>query len=232
MTRKQAWVLAWTSLGSFMVVLDLLVVATALTAIRRDLGASLKELESVVNAYTLSFAVLIMTAAALGDRFGRRRLYAGGLGLFALASAGCALAPSAGALIAARAVQGAGAATVMPLALALLNAAFSARFVALLSEDAVLSMPPWRLWYAGGEAIGVFFTRVNAPAGHGPPPFRLGVPTAANRQRAGAMYMRRPDGGFQAHAIHLLTLQGGAISGLTVFRDPRLFTAFGLPDVR
>src|SRR5262245_13253428 len=123
-TGKRAWVLALASLGSFMVILDLLVVATALTSIRRDLGASLEELEWVVNAYTLSFAVLIMTAAALGDRFGRRRLYAGGLGLFAVASVGCALAPNAGALIAARAVQGAGAATVMPLALALLNTAF------------------------------------------------------------------------------------------------------------
>ncbi|MBO0689525.1 MAG: DHA2 family efflux MFS transporter permease subunit [Candidatus Dormibacteraeota bacterium] len=120
----QAWVLALTSLGSFMVVLDLLVVATALTAIRQDLGASLQDLEWTVNAYTLSFAVLIMTATVLGDRFGRRRLYAAGLTLFALASAGCALAPNAGVLIAARLVQGAGAATVMPLALALLNQAF------------------------------------------------------------------------------------------------------------
>ena len=118
------WVLALTSLGSFMVVLDLLVVATALTAIRQDLGASLQDLEWTINAYTLSFAVLIMTAAVLGDRYGRRRLYAAGLVLFALASAGCALAPNAGVLIAARVVQGAGAATVMPLALALLNQAF------------------------------------------------------------------------------------------------------------
>jgi len=107
-----------------MVVLDLLVVATALSTIRRDLGASVEQLEWTVNAYTLSFAVLLMTAAALGDRFGRRRLFAAGLGLFAAASAACALAPGVGWLIAARAVQGAGAALVMPLALALLNAAF------------------------------------------------------------------------------------------------------------
>src|SRR6266581_3790780 len=108
-------------LASVMVVLDLLVVATALSTIRRDLGASIAELEWTVNAYTLSFAVLLMTAAVLGDRFGRRRLFAAGLGLFAAASAACAVAPSAGALIAARAVQGAGAALVMPLGLALLN---------------------------------------------------------------------------------------------------------------
>ena len=120
----QGWALALASVASFMVVLDLLVVATALSTIRRDLGASVEQLEWTVNAYTLSFAVLLMTAAALGDRFGRRRLFAAGLGLFAAASAACALAPGVGWLIAARAVQGAGAALVMPLALALLNAAF------------------------------------------------------------------------------------------------------------
>ncbi len=118
------WALGLASAGSFMVVLDLMVVATALSSIRRDLGASIDQLEWTVNAYTLTFAVLLMTAAALGDRFGRRRLFAAGLGLFAAASAACALAPGIGWLIAARAVQGAGAALVMPLALALLNAAF------------------------------------------------------------------------------------------------------------
>ncbi|MBO0773676.1 MAG: MFS transporter [Actinobacteria bacterium] len=101
-----------------------MVVATALTAIRRHLGASLADLEWTVSAYTLSFAVLLMTAAAVGDRLGRRRVFAAGLAVFAAASAGCALAPDAGALIAARAVQGAGAAAIMPMALALLNGAF------------------------------------------------------------------------------------------------------------
>jgi EmrB/QacA subfamily drug resistance transporter len=118
------WVLALTSLGSFMVILDMLVVATALTSIRRDLGASLEELEWTVNAYTLSFAVSLMTAAALGDRFGRRRLFAVGLAVFAVSSTGCALAPDVGWLIAARVMQGVGAAMVMPMALVLLNAAF------------------------------------------------------------------------------------------------------------
>jgi EmrB/QacA subfamily drug resistance transporter len=123
MTRAQGWALALSSAASFMVVLDLLVVATALNTIRRDLGASIGELEWTVNAYTLAFAVLLMTAAAVGDRFGRRRVFATGLGVFAAGSAACALAPGAGALIAARTVQGVGAAMVMPLALALLNAA-------------------------------------------------------------------------------------------------------------
>jgi MFS family permease len=123
-TAAQRWVLVLASAGSFMVVLDLLVVATALTAIRRDLHASVGDLEWTVNAYTLSFAALLMTSASLGDRFGRRRLYVAGLALFAAASAACALSPSIGALIAARAVQGVGAAIIMPLALGLLNAAF------------------------------------------------------------------------------------------------------------
>jgi EmrB/QacA subfamily drug resistance transporter len=123
-TRQQRWVLGLASLASFIVILDVMVVATALTALRRHLGASLADLEWTVNAYTLSFAVLLMTAAALGDRLGRRRVFAAGLALFGVASAGCALAPDAAALIAARAVQGAGAAAIMPMALALLNAAF------------------------------------------------------------------------------------------------------------
>jgi EmrB/QacA subfamily drug resistance transporter len=126
MTAKsaRAWVLGLTAVASFMVALDTLVVSTALSTIRGDLGASIEELEWTVNAYNLSFAVLLMSAAALGDRFGRRRLFVGGLGLFAAASAACALAPDVGSLIAARAVQGAGAAFVAPLALALASAAF------------------------------------------------------------------------------------------------------------
>src|SRR3954463_4032131 len=124
MTSRQRWVLALTSLSSLMVALDALVVTTALSTIRRDLQASVAQLEWTVNAYTLSFAVLLMTGAALGDRLGRRRLFTAGLTLFTAASAACALAPSIGWLIAARTVQGAGAAAVTPLALALLSATF------------------------------------------------------------------------------------------------------------
>ena len=118
------WVLVLTSAASFMVALDALVVTTALSTIRADLGASIETLEWIVNAYNLAFAVLLLTGAALGDRFGRRRMFAAGLALFVVASAACALSASAGALIAARAAQGTGAALVMPLAMALLGAAF------------------------------------------------------------------------------------------------------------
>ena len=124
MTTSQRWILALAALAAFMTALDTLVVSTALSTIRVDLGASVEQLEWTVNAYNLSFAVLLMTAAALGDRFGRRRLFAGGIVLFTVASAACALAPSAGALIGARAVQGAGAAAVTTLALTLVGTAF------------------------------------------------------------------------------------------------------------
>jgi EmrB/QacA subfamily drug resistance transporter len=123
-SRSTAWVVALTAIGSLMAALDTLVVSTSLSAIRLDLGASIEDLEWTVNAYNLSFAVLLIPAAALGDRYGRRRLYVGGLGLFAAASAACALAPEVGWLVAARAVQGAGAALVLTLGLALLSAAF------------------------------------------------------------------------------------------------------------
>src|SRR5690242_5342357 len=109
-TGGKTWVVTLTSVASFMVALDALVVTTALSTIRIDLGASLEALEWTVNAYNLSFAVLLLTGAALGDRFGRRRIFAAGLTLFVVASAACALAGNIGALIAARSVQGAGAA--------------------------------------------------------------------------------------------------------------------------
>jgi EmrB/QacA subfamily drug resistance transporter len=124
LTPGQGWVLALTSAASLMVSLDSQVVATALPAIRLHLHASLASLEWTVNAYTLSFAVLLLTGAALGERLGRRRMLAAGVALFTAASAACALASNAGALVAARAVQGAGAALMLPLALALLSAAF------------------------------------------------------------------------------------------------------------
>jgi EmrB/QacA subfamily drug resistance transporter len=120
------WTFAIVSVALFMVVLDNLVVTTALPSIRRDLGAGIQSLEWTVNAYTLSYAVLLLTGAALGDRFGRKRMFALGLGLFSAASAAAALAPDTGTLIAARAVQGAGAAVVTPLTLTLLSAAVPA----------------------------------------------------------------------------------------------------------
>jgi len=122
--RSRAWTLAIVSIGLFMVVLDNLVVSVALPSIRRELGASIQSLEWTVNAYVLSYAVLLLTGAALGDRFGRRRMFAFGIGLFTLSSAGAALAGSADLLIAARALQGVGAAIATPLTLTLLAEAF------------------------------------------------------------------------------------------------------------
>jgi len=124
MTTKQRWVLALTGVAGLIVALDVTVVSTALSTIRVHLHASIGQLEWTVNAYALSFAVLLMTASVLGDRLGRRRTFATGLAVFLVASAACALAPSIGWLIAARAVQGAGAAIVSPAALALLSEAF------------------------------------------------------------------------------------------------------------
>ena len=145
MTR---WVVVLTAIGSLMAALDTLVVSTALSTIRLDLGASVEQLEWTVNAYNLSFAVLLMTGAALGDRFGRRNLYALGVALFTAASAACALAPNVGVLIAARAVQGAGSALLVPLGLALLSAAF----------------PPERR----GAAIGMFSAITGLAVASGP----------------------------------------------------------------
>ena len=119
------WTFAITSIALFMVTLDNLVVTTALPVIRRDLHANLQQLEWTVNAYTLTFAVLLLTGAALGDRFGRRRIFSIGIALFTLGSAASALAHSPTTLIIARAVQGAGAAMVTPLTLTILSAAVS-----------------------------------------------------------------------------------------------------------
>jgi EmrB/QacA subfamily drug resistance transporter len=115
-----------TSVAYFMVALDALVVVTALPSIHRGLGGGIGTLQWTVSAYTMAFGAGILTAAALGDRFGRRRVYVAGLAIFTAASAACAVAPSAGTLVACRAVQGLGAAIVMPLGLTLLTSAFPA----------------------------------------------------------------------------------------------------------
>ncbi|WP_329313678.1 DHA2 family efflux MFS transporter permease subunit [Streptomyces sp. NBC_01262] len=120
------WALIITSVAGFMAALDNLVVTTALPSIRKDLGGGLADLEWTVSAYTLTFAVLLMFGAALGDRFGRRRLFVTGIGIFTAASAAAAMAPGMNELIAARAVQGVGAAILMPLTLTLLSAAVPA----------------------------------------------------------------------------------------------------------
>jgi EmrB/QacA subfamily drug resistance transporter len=119
---RTMWTFAITSVAVFMATLDNLVVTTALPVIRKDLHATIQSLEWTVNAYTLTFAVLLLTGAALGDRFGRRRMFVIGLAIFTVSSAAAALAPSAGALIAARAAQGVGGAIITPLTLTILSA--------------------------------------------------------------------------------------------------------------
>ncbi len=141
-----AWTFAITAIALFMVSLDNLVVTMALPVIQRDLGASLQDLEWMVNAYTLTFAVLLLTGAALGDRFGRRRLFILGLLIFTTGSAAAALAPSSNVLILARAVQGLGGAIVTPLTLTILSAAVPA-------ERRALALGAWG--GVGGLAIAV-----------------------------------------------------------------------------
>jgi EmrB/QacA subfamily drug resistance transporter len=123
MKTRTLWTFVITSVALFMVTLDNLVVTTAIPVIRTDLGASLESLEWTVNAYTLTFAVLLLTGAALGDRFGRRRMLSLGIGLFTAGSVAAALAPSIEMLNLARAVQGIGGAIVLPLTLTILSAA-------------------------------------------------------------------------------------------------------------
>src|SRR3954452_5442466 len=123
MERRTGWTFAITSVALFMVTLDNLVVSTAIPRIRVDLGAGIEGIEWTVNAYTLTFAVLLLTGAAIGDRIGRRLAFSIGLGVFTVASAAAALAPDIHTLIAARAVQGLGGAIVTPLTLTLLSAA-------------------------------------------------------------------------------------------------------------
>jgi EmrB/QacA subfamily drug resistance transporter len=124
---RPRWVLGLTSIAYFMVVLDSLVVVTALPRMQQALHADLAALQWTVNSYGIAFAAGIITAAALGDRFGRRRVFTLGLALFTLSSAACALAPNAAALIVARTVQGLGAAVVLPLSLTILTTAFPAQ---------------------------------------------------------------------------------------------------------
>ncbi|HET9094926.1 MAG TPA: DHA2 family efflux MFS transporter permease subunit [Solirubrobacteraceae bacterium] len=182
-SRHRIWTLLIVSVGLFMVVLDNLIVSVALPSIRRDLGASIQSLEWTVNAYVLAYAVLLLTGAALGDRFGRKRLFLIGVALFTAASAGSALSPDTGVLIATRALQGIGAAIVTPLTLTLLADEFTeaSRGIALgvwsgitgvavalgpLVGGAVISLSSWH-W--------IFW--INVPVG------LILLPTAARRLR-------------------------------------------------
>jgi MFS family permease len=143
---RTAWTFAVTSTALFMASLDNLVVTTALPSIRAHLHSSLQGLQWTVNAYTLTFAVLLLTGATLGERYGRRRLFVAGLGLFTAGSAAAALAPGIGVLVAARAIQGVGAAIVIPLTLTLLSAAVT-------PERRGLALGAWGA--VGGLAIAI-----------------------------------------------------------------------------
>ena len=153
--RDKNWTLGIVALASFMMALDALIVTTAFATIRQDFNVSVETLQWVVNAYNLSFAVLLLTGAALGDRFGRRRMFAAGIALFILASMACALSGSIVSLIAARSVQGAGAALAVPLAMAILSGAFAreerARALGIFSGVTGLAL-------IIGPAIGGFVT--------------------------------------------------------------------------
>jgi pSer/pThr/pTyr-binding forkhead associated (FHA) protein/MFS family permease len=124
---RKTWTFLICAFALFMAVLDNLVVLFALPSIQQELNATVQDLEWTVNAFTLAFAVCLLPAATLGDRFGRRRVFAAGIALFTLASVACALSPSIEALLIARAVQGAGAAVITPLSLTVLSAAFPAQ---------------------------------------------------------------------------------------------------------
>ncbi|HEX9526444.1 MAG TPA: MFS transporter, partial [Streptosporangiaceae bacterium] len=143
---RTLWTFGITSAALFMASLDNLVVTTALPSIRAHLHASLAGLQWTVNAYTLTFAVLLLTGATLGERYGRRRLFTVGLGLFTAGSAAAALAPGIGWLVAARAAQGVGAAVLIPLTLTLLSAAVS-------PERRGLALGAWGA--VGGLAIAI-----------------------------------------------------------------------------
>ncbi|MEO5981887.1 MAG: MFS transporter [Pedococcus sp.] len=135
-TRRGRLVLATTILGSGIALLDGTVVNVALPTIGRELGADLADLQWVVNAYALSLAALILLGGSLGDRFGRRRVYAVGVGAFGLASIGCAVAPTVQLLIVARGIQGVGAALLVPGSLAILQASFR-------REDRMAAIGSW-----------------------------------------------------------------------------------------
>src|SRR5947209_459511 len=211
---KPGWVLALTACASLMVLLDAMVVTTALNTIRRDLGATIEQLEWTVNAYTLTFAVLLVTASALGDKYGRRRLFIIGLSIFTLASAACALAPGIGWLIAARTVQGAGSAMVMPHAMALLAAAYPpdrrARALGVFSSVSGLAT-------LGGPVVGGAIAQggswqwifwLNIPIG------AILIPLARTRIPESTAPARRLDvGGLSLVTIGALGLVWGLIKG-------------------
>jgi MFS family permease len=194
------WLLALTSLGALMVTLDALVVASAFSTIRRELHASIDQLQWTANAYTLSVAMMLMVASVLGDRWGRRRMFVAGLLVFTAASAVCAVSPTIGALVAARTVQGAGAAFIMPMAMGLLVAGF----------------PPERRGWATGIFAGI--TGLGVLAGFG---VSLALP-AAQAAVTGAVPAQAAG---MAGGIYSMMRQTGGAVGVAVLTA--VFTSVG-----
>src|SRR4051794_6756077 len=206
--HRTGWTFAVVSLGLFMITLDNLIVTTALPSIRRDLEASLGSLEWTVNAYTLSFAVLLLPAAALGDRFGRKRMFIAGLALFSMSSGVAALAPSAGALVAVRAVQGAGAAIIAPLSLTLLADAVPAgkRGLALGAWSGVSGLGVALGPLIGGAVVDGFdWTWI----------FWVNVPVGLALLAPAALLLRESYGAEHRIDLSGLALAGGGLLGLT-----------------
>ena len=235
MEREQGWALVATSLGFGAVQLDVSVVNVAITPIGADLGGSIGGLQWVVDAYTVAFAALLLSAGALGDRIGARRVFFAGFALFTLASMGCGSAPSLGWLIAARAVQGIGAAALVPCSLTLLNHAYPdtrARARAIgrwaAGASAALSAGP----LVGGvltAALGwrsIFY--INVPIG------LVGILLTA---RYAAETLRSPGRGVDLPGQGMAVLALVVLAATTVeggrrgFADPVVAAGFGLAAV-
>jgi EmrB/QacA subfamily drug resistance transporter len=206
--RTQIWTFAIVSLALFMAMLDNLVVVTALPSIRRALGASVSDLEWTVNAYTLAFAVLMMTGAALGDRFGRKRIFILGVTLFTLGSASSALSSTTLQLEIARAAQGIGAAFLTPLTLTILTRVFS-------PEQRAVVIGLWSGVAGLGLAIGPL---VGGAVVNGLPwntIFWLNVPVGALVIVLGSTKLEESWGDRQPLDLPGLVLAAGGLSGIT-----------------
>ncbi|GAA2608071.1 MFS transporter [Actinomadura fulvescens] len=205
MRNRALWTFLVTSFVLFMVQLDNLVVAIALPTIKHELNASLEALEWTVNAYTLVFAVLLLTGAAIGDRFGRKRVFLGGLVLFTAASAAAAMSTSAGELVAARAAQGLGAAVLTPLTLTLLSAAVS-------PERRALALGAWGAVGGLGIAIGPVVGGAVVAGASWQWIFWVNVPIGILLLPAGAIWLRESRG-----ATRPLDLVGTALASAGLF---------------
>jgi EmrB/QacA subfamily drug resistance transporter len=202
------WTLVVAGTALFMTALDNLVVGVALPSIRDDLGGSLESLEWTVNAYTLSFAVLLITGAALGDRFGRKRMFVAGVGVFTAASALAALAPSIDALVASRALQGLGAAMVTPLTLTLISEAFP-------PEKRAVALGFWGGISGLGVALGPFVGGAVVEGIAWQWIFWLNVPIGVALIPLALRVLRESHGPDKALDLRGLALAGGGLFGVT-----------------